>query len=240
VARRSSKRASGTGKETETAQDAVTEEAVEAASTEAEHPETDTAGETTAEASASDAPGTIGKAPDSAETPSEDTPGPEDKSWDEAMDATDETTGPVSGEVLDTDVRTDAVEKAEVSASAKSEGEASDETGTVETAETLDETREATAEEAPEETPPPAEETPPPKQTVVEKRGPGFFPLVLGGVVAAGIGYFASMSDLLPGFGTSDTAPRRSRPRWPGNPRFWPRCRSRCRVSARSKRQASI
>jgi hypothetical protein len=121
------------------------------------------------------------------------------------MDATDETTGPVSGEVLDTDVRTDAVEKAEVSASAKSEGEASDETGTVETAETLDETREATAEEAPEETPPPAEETPPPKQTVVEKRGPGFFPLVLGGVVAAGIGYFASMSDLLPGFGTSDT-----------------------------------
>jgi len=209
VARRSSKRASGTGKETE-AQDAVTEEAVEAASTETEHPETDTAGETTAEAA--DAPGTSDKAPDSAETPSEDTLWPEDKSGDEARDATVEAAGPVSGEVEDTDARTDAVENAEESANASSEGVASDDTGTAETAETAksqnetrEETVEATVEETPEETPPPAEQAPPPTQTVVEKRGPGFVPLVLGGVVAAGLGYFASMSDLLPGFGTSDT-----------------------------------
>ncbi|KPQ16941.1 MAG: hypothetical protein HLUCCO18_06800 [Rhodobacteraceae bacterium HLUCCO18] len=202
MARRSSKRASGTGKETE-AQDAVTEEAVEAASTETEHPETDTAGETTAEAA--DAPGTSGKAPDSAETLSEDTLWPEDKSGDEARDATVEAAGPVSGEVEDTDARTDAVENAEESANASSEGVASDDTGTAETAETREETREEKVEATAEETPPPADQAPPPTQTVVEKRGPGFVPLVLGGVVAAGIGYFASMSDLLPGFGTSDT-----------------------------------
>lgn len=35
-------------------------------------------------------------------------------------------------------------------------------------------------------------------QTVVKERGPGFVPLVLGGVVAAGLGYLAASSDILP------------------------------------------
>jgi chemotaxis protein histidine kinase CheA len=45
----------------------------------------------------------------------------------------------------------------------------------------------------------------PPPERIVEKRGPGFVPLVIGGVVAAGIGYFASVSGILPGAGGSET-----------------------------------
>jgi len=204
VARRSSKRAGGTGKETGSAQDAVTKEAVEAESTETEHPEIGTAGE------ASDAPGTGGKAPDSAETPQEDTsgpedePGPEDTSEDDAKDTTDGEAEDTTEAGPDADARIEAGESAEESANARSEDVAPNGTDTAETAETQDETRDETIEATVEETPPPAEQTPP--QTVVEKRGPGFVPLVIGGVIAAGIGYFASMSGLLPGTGQSDTA----------------------------------
>jgi hypothetical protein len=39
---------------------------------------------------------------------------------------------------------------------------------------------------------------PPETRTIVERRGPGFVPLVLGGVIAAGIGYGAAYLGLLP------------------------------------------
>jgi hypothetical protein len=51
---------------------------------------------------------------------------------------------------------------------------------------------------------PDAAAPPPETRTVVEKTGPGFVPLVIGGVVAAGIGYFASVSGMLPGAGGTD------------------------------------
>jgi hypothetical protein len=50
-----------------------------------------------------------------------------------------------------------------------------------------------------------AQATPP--TTVVEKRGPGFVPLVLGGIVAAGLGYFASVAELIPGLGDPGPSP---------------------------------
>jgi hypothetical protein len=49
--------------------------------------------------------------------------------------------------------------------------------------------------------------TAPPPQTVVERRGPGFVPLVLGGIVAAGLGYFASVAELVPGLGQPAPSP---------------------------------
>jgi hypothetical protein len=61
------------------------------------------------------------------------------------------------------------------------------------------------SEPEPEPEPEPQAQPAPTPQTVVERRGPGFVPLVLGGVVAAGLGYFASVGGLLPGLG--DPAP---------------------------------
>ncbi len=55
--------------------------------------------------------------------------------------------------------------------------------------------------------PPPELETPAEPaatRTVVERRGPGFAPLVLGGIVAAALGYFAANADLIPGLGGGD------------------------------------
>ncbi|MBY6201832.1 hypothetical protein KUV65_10695 [Maritalea mobilis] len=59
---------------------------------------------------------------------------------------------------------------------------------------TAEDTVAGEAETTVEETPPPA----PAPATVVERRGPGFVPLVIGGIVAAGIGYGASYMGLLP------------------------------------------
>jgi hypothetical protein len=58
----------------------------------------------------------------------------------------------------------------------------------------------------PSEPPPELEKPPEPAatRTVVERRGPGFVPLVLGGVVAAGLGYLASSYELIPGLGGDD------------------------------------
>jgi hypothetical protein len=78
-----------------------------------------------------------------------------------------------------------------------------DETGeTGETGETEGATPEEIDASAPAE--PDAAAPPPETRTVVEKTGPGFVPLVIGGVVAAGIGYFASVSGMLPGAGGTD------------------------------------
>jgi hypothetical protein len=54
--------------------------------------------------------------------------------------------------------------------------------------------------------PPDLERPPEPaaNRTVVERRGPGFVPLVLGGVVAAAIGFFAANSDVIPGLSQDD------------------------------------
>lgn len=41
-------------------------------------------------------------------------------------------------------------------------------------------------------------------RTIVERTGPGFVPLVLGGVVAAGLGYLASVYEVIPGLGGAD------------------------------------
>ncbi|GAA5074749.1 hypothetical protein N0B44_26965 [Roseibacterium beibuensis] len=59
---------------------------------------------------------------------------------------------------------------------------------------TAEDTVAGEAETTVEETTPPA----PAPATVVERRGPGFVPLVIGGIVAAGIGYGASYMGLLP------------------------------------------
>ena len=160
---------SGTGKETE-AQDAVTEEAVEAASTETEHPETDTAGETTAEAA--DAPGTSDKAPDSARDAVRGHVMARGQVWRRGKGRPrSRRRVPVSGEVEDTRrAEPTPWRTPEESANASSEGVASDDTGTAENGRngkkpktrTREETVEATVEETPEETPPPAEQAPPP------------------------------------------------------------------------------
>lgn len=54
----------------------------------------------------------------------------------------------------------------------------------------------------PEPTTPPATDT----RTVVERRGPGLGALLVGGVVAAGLGYGAAYLGLLPGRGSDDTS----------------------------------
>jgi hypothetical protein len=57
--------------------------------------------------------------------------------------------------------------------------------------------------------PPPELDRPPEPaatRTIVERRGPGFIPLVLGGVVAAGLGYLASVYEVIPGLGEDNSA----------------------------------
>ena len=54
------------------------------------------------------------------------------------------------------------------------------------------------------ETPPPPAAEPTPAAPLETRRGPGFVPLVLGGIVAAGIGYGAAFMGFAPTQSTND------------------------------------
>ena len=110
---------------------------------------------------------------------------------------------PRAKKAQDTDqVQDNVVEAAEeaVPAEASADGAPEDTVAAVEASEGV-ETAEVLEENttAPEDAAPAAEPTPEPAaQVAAPRRGPGFFPLVLGGVVAAGIGYGAAYLGYLP------------------------------------------
>jgi hypothetical protein len=210
VARRSSKRASGTGDDKEIPQDAVTEETAEGRSEEAESPAAEPVeDDAVADADTAETETTL-QVEEPAEPVQDDASEPEDT----AAQGPDDT--PV-----------------EDSETLQAEAEAPD--GIEDATEILEEASDA----APDE-PPPVADTPPPPQTVVEKRGPGFVPLVIGGVVAAGIGYFASVSGLLARRRRLRHEYRDRRPLLPSSRRFLPPCRNRSQRSAPPRRPASI
>jgi hypothetical protein len=181
VAKRSSKRTGGTDQTDETVQDDLSEAAASGIGDDAEAIQTgvdDTA-------NAENAPeGRDPKATDAEEVMSAEEAPAEDSAADAQSDA---------------DTATDAETM-----------EATDEAAAADTdvidAETVDETPAPEVETASSPAEPEAERRPEPAPvtTVVEKRGPGFVPLVLGGVVAAGLGYFASVYEVIPGLGGQD------------------------------------
>lgn len=176
MARQPSKRASETKSKKDTAKDAVTEDVAEAGSNIPETAED-------AVATSANAPPQEAEVVASAdETPDET---PLDGASEKPADDTSTTDAETTEDVKDPDSPDDT---------ASSETSSSDETETDLQAEPQSE---------PESEPAPPAPAPAP---VVEKRGPGFVPLVIGGVVAAAIGYFASVSGLLPGAGGEDTS----------------------------------
>jgi hypothetical protein len=190
VARNSSKRTGGTGGKKDvkdTPKDDSVEDAVEITPTDETTPEAGTVEGSASEVS--DTPGT-----------SLGTEGSDTTSKDDTTSADGESEAPTSEDTAHED---DAVTDGD-KADAASDGDAAEpDEADGQTQETSEEGAAETVEDTT-----PADETTtpaPPPERIVEKRGPGFVPLVIGGVVAAGIGYFASFSGLLPGAGGSDT-----------------------------------
>ncbi|MDG4650534.1 hypothetical protein P6F26_18995, partial [Roseibacterium sp. SDUM158017] len=142
---------------------------------------------------------TAGTTPDS--LPGDDTIA-HDEAATEASAAADET--PVEAEA-----RTPDTEAApEDGAPLDPEAAAAETTETVETGETVAEGDETVADttDTPSEPPPELEKPAEPAatRTVVERRGPGFVPLALGGAVAAALGFFAASYDVIPGLAPQD------------------------------------
>jgi hypothetical protein len=185
VARRSSKSASGTGDKKDAAQNAVTDDAVEAMSTAADTPEAETVD------------GSATEVTDPPETLAEDV----STETEAAETTTDEVTKGDDAKADET-----AIEDAETVEEVTADSDTADASSDDDSTDTMEATDAATADpveqtSSVEDMPAPA----PPPERIVEKRGPGFVPLVIGGVVAAGIGYFASVSGILPGAGGSET-----------------------------------
>jgi hypothetical protein len=158
--------------------------------------------------------------------PAKEAPGPEAREADtdetaEIAEDTDVTDGGAvdtrghDPESPATEGETDGFDAhAETGADAESRTDTAPDTGTGTGKTDLEDAVEVEAQSEPETN---AEQAPPadiareaqatPPTTVVEKRGPGFVPLVLGGIVAAGLGYFASVAELIPGLGDPGPSP---------------------------------
>jgi hypothetical protein len=125
------------------------------------------------------------------------------------LSGTDDATDDTPGAVLGDDTLTAEPLDPEAAATETTDAD------TVEGAATAADTMDSEGAPRADETEPPTEPAPDldrpaepaATRTIVERRGPGFVPLVLGGIVAAALGYFAANADLIPGLGgAEDTA----------------------------------
>jgi hypothetical protein len=169
VARRTSKSAGKTGGSSETGTDTTPDTTIEGAATDAENVENALTGD-----AGTEAPGREEPSPEDSTTP-ETMDAPEARDADDIAHSEDSPQGDAIDEPEDAELVADDPEQSET---AEPDAEDTPEP-------------ENTAEPAPAAAAPPVE-----TRTIVEKTGPGFVPLVIGGVVAAGIGYFASFSGL--------------------------------------------
>jgi hypothetical protein len=177
VARRTSKSAGKTGGSSETGTDTTPDTTIEGAATDAENVENALTGD-----AGTEAPGREEPSPEDSTTP-ETMDAPEARDADDIAHSEDSPQGDAIDEPEDAELVADDPEQSET---AEPDAEDTPEP-------------ENTAEPAPAAAAPPVE-----TRTIVEKTGPGFGPLVIGGVVAAAIGYLASVSGFLPGAGGTD------------------------------------